>query len=309
MKIAQVIPLRIPVLLLGVLLLLTALLATGAPPASAKGVLHVPGDFATIQAAVDAASKGDTVQVAAGTYNEQVLIDGQSHIQLKGKNATLQGSAAGIGIKVIDSDHIRIEGFIVDGYNTGIVLDNTHHSRIHNVEIRFNDDVASIFSGNGLDLIGSNHNRITKVFAHHNGHNGITLKGGSSNNTLQGNTTNDNGINPGVLAIPAGCGIQLSNESNNNNKIIGNEILRNAFGILLSGSPPATGSTGNHIKKNSIHENARVGIDVRDGSSGNHISRNDATGNGGGGSPNTDLRDQGPLDNKWKKNQGDFQNP
>lgn len=38
------------------------------------GTLHVPADHATIQAAVDASAPGDTVQVAAGLYEEQVVI-------------------------------------------------------------------------------------------------------------------------------------------------------------------------------------------------------------------------------------------
>src|SRR3989344_4450935 len=46
-------------------------------------VINVPADQATIQAAVNAAVSGDTINVAAGTYDEQVVIDG--------KNLTLQG--------------------------------------------------------------------------------------------------------------------------------------------------------------------------------------------------------------------------
>ncbi len=40
--------------------------------------LHVPGKFATIQAAVDAAANGDTVQVAPGNYPESVNLRGKS---------------------------------------------------------------------------------------------------------------------------------------------------------------------------------------------------------------------------------------
>ena len=44
-------------------------------------ILHVgtglPGDFATIQAAVNAAVNGDTIDIAAGTYREQATISGK----------------------------------------------------------------------------------------------------------------------------------------------------------------------------------------------------------------------------------------
>jgi hypothetical protein len=43
-------------------------------PAASATVHHVPGDFATIQAAIDAAASGDTVKISCGTYYECDLL-------------------------------------------------------------------------------------------------------------------------------------------------------------------------------------------------------------------------------------------
>jgi parallel beta-helix repeat protein len=53
--------------------------------ASAGATIRVPADYPTIQAAVDAASPGDTVSIAAGTFIERVTID---------KNLTVTGAGA-----------------------------------------------------------------------------------------------------------------------------------------------------------------------------------------------------------------------
>ena len=37
--------------------------------------LYVPGGYATIQSAVNAANSGDTIYVSAGTYNEAVYVN------------------------------------------------------------------------------------------------------------------------------------------------------------------------------------------------------------------------------------------
>ena len=63
-------------------------------PLSAQSTLHVPGDHATIQAAIEAAVDGDTVLVAPGTWVEQV--------DLLGKGITLR-SSGGAGVTTIDS--------------------------------------------------------------------------------------------------------------------------------------------------------------------------------------------------------------
>jgi len=312
MKLARVIPLNSSMVLLGLLLWLLAGATAGVPTAYAGDELQVPQDFSTIQAAVDAAGTGDTIEVDKGIFSENVVIAGKTNIRLRGDDTVLQGSAVGIGINIVNSDHIRVEGFIVDGFHTGIVLEGTHHSRIHDVETRNNVNPThtrseAVANHDGLQLIGSSDNLISYVFAHDNGHNGVSLKGGSSNNTLEEITTNDNGKHPSMEDNPAGCGIQLFRDSNDNNVLTKNESLRNAFGILLSGknaANPDAGSTGNLIEGNEVHQNGRAGIDVRNGSSGNFIIDNDATGNAFLDNRTFDLHDQGVFDNIWKDNEG-----
>src|SRR5258708_24114129 len=49
---------------------------------------HVIATFGTIQAAVNAAAKGEIILVGAGTYQEQVTVDGL-------KNLTIEGAGQG----------------------------------------------------------------------------------------------------------------------------------------------------------------------------------------------------------------------
>lgn len=58
----------------------------------AVDVINVPADYPTIQAAIDAASSGDTILVSAGTYNESVNFN-KSGVTLRGesKSAVIQG--------------------------------------------------------------------------------------------------------------------------------------------------------------------------------------------------------------------------
>lgn len=72
--------------------ILAAFLATAG--LSAATITVGPGgapdyDYATIQAAINAADPGNTIQVAAGTYTERLMVT---------KAITLQGAGAGLSI-------------------------------------------------------------------------------------------------------------------------------------------------------------------------------------------------------------------
>src|SRR5947207_15791270 len=69
---------------LAVLILVALTFAT--PSAHAAADIVVPRDFPTIQAAVDAAAPGATINVQPGTYTEQIVI---------AKDVTLKGDRLG----------------------------------------------------------------------------------------------------------------------------------------------------------------------------------------------------------------------
>lgn len=89
-----------------------ALLLLAAP--SRADTLKVPAQFETIQAAVDAASPGDIVQVAKGTYAENVVVV-TPDVALRGKGATIDGRYDGWCVFVV-ADDVEVSGFtLVNG--------------------------------------------------------------------------------------------------------------------------------------------------------------------------------------------------
>lgn len=80
-------------------------------------VLDVPGTYSTIQDAVDAASSGDTIQVAAGTYNENIVINNKQDLVIQGTNAIIEPSS-GMGFVITDSENITIKNLAIN--TTGI---------------------------------------------------------------------------------------------------------------------------------------------------------------------------------------------
>ena len=89
------------------LLLPTSVLLLLISPLSAFAVtIHVPGDQPTIQAGIDAASLGDTVLVAAGTYTG----DGSLDLDFGGKDLVVK-SESGPELSIIDGEETYRRGF------------------------------------------------------------------------------------------------------------------------------------------------------------------------------------------------------
>lgn len=112
---------------------LVALLVAAAPAAGEARdhrVLSVPGDFATIQAAVDHAAPGDSVDIGSGTYVEEVVIDHDVTIRGAGVGATVirspesltsygvhlpDGRALTAIVRVAHGAHVQMSGLTVSG--------------------------------------------------------------------------------------------------------------------------------------------------------------------------------------------------
>ncbi|MSR70265.1 MAG: hypothetical protein EXS17_07970 [Phycisphaerales bacterium] len=125
---------------------------------SIEGVRQVPSQYATIQAAVDAASYGDTILIAPGTYAERVWVDGKK-VTLRGSEAAprpqiIGDTTGGESLRVsgVGATGTQLEHLAVTGGNgpsgCGLLID---HAEIRVRDCTFNDN-----RGSGVSNIGSN---------------------------------------------------------------------------------------------------------------------------------------------------------
>jgi len=135
-------------------------------------------DFTSIQAAIDAASDGDTIEVAAGIYDEQVVID---------KSLTLQGTG--------DSTIIKPSQSTADNFQ---IFNRKVGGSANSASIIVTDGVGNTITIKNLKIDGS---LVSSIPSEANGFQGILYRG--TNGTIDSVTIDD-------IGIAYGNGIYLS---------------------------------------------------------------------------------------------------
>jgi len=162
---------------IALILSLTALVVT---PAVA-GTLHVPGDYAQIHDAVQACAAGDTVLVAAGTYNDcthptegpestPACVIMRSGVTLigAGPDATIldaQGLGRGIFIEFVENcrvENLQVTGAFADIYGAGILIRNVGST------VSVTDCRVTLNGDGGVVCINEAHPVLTRLILDHN---------------------------------------------------------------------------------------------------------------------------------------------
>ena len=232
--------------------------------------------YLTIQKAIDAPETwdGHTIEVKAGTYYENVVVDKSLTIMGEDVSTTIiDGSGTG-KVVTVQANNVRINQFTIQNGEYGIYLEYSNNTSLSG------NTVSSNTYGIFLDCSSSN--TVSNNVIDASNDLGVSITG-SNNNIVSGNTA------PSILAY----------DDSNNNIISGNTVLYNGHyfaGILLDSSNYNTiddntvlnfdvffgiylgNSIGNSVSDNTISNNT-YGILLYEGNSNNIISGNTVSDN------------------------------
>lgn len=224
------------------------------------------GGYPSIQAAINAASTGDTILVYSGIYTEQVAVNKQL-ILLGMDNGGGKPivSAGGTGSAItLSADGITLDGFVATNGTIGINIVSINNNIKNNYAIYNNGINATVNGVPGGDGVG------------------INLGLSASNNNLTNNVVKNNiggkgGYTVGAWTQPGyggkGIGIHLGPSASNNNLM--NNVVKNNIGGD-GGDSDGTGSSRGGNGGNGI------GIDLESSPSNNSLTYNDIEDNKGG---------------------------
>ncbi|MGR3220579.1 MAG: right-handed parallel beta-helix repeat-containing protein, partial [Candidatus Anammoxibacter sp.] len=209
-----------------------------------NSTINVPGDFKTIQAAIDAALDGDTILVASGAYKETLeIIDKDLTLQGEDKDSTIidgRNFREWPTVFVTGGD-INISGFTIKNGMVGLFISNSTGLIAQNT-INNNND-------NGLEVIDSADINIINNLIEDNEKDGVWLDnfaGSIVQNTISGNKSD---------------GMDIFNSSNI--EIKDNVIKNNGSNTLFSGRGISIENCSIiDISGNSIEDNVESGFDI-----------------------------------------------
>jgi hypothetical protein len=162
--------------------------------------INVPGDYSTIQDAINAAASSDTINIAAGTYNETLnLLNKSLYIEGAGSSLTIidaheftgyaiqnfgdnsavknlkligTGSApSSYGFKVSGTDGLILNNIVVENsYKTGIDLNTVSDAVLKNIEVR------NTSYGFGLMILNSHRVVVDSITTNGNAWGGVSVQ-------------------------------------------------------------------------------------------------------------------------------------
>jgi parallel beta-helix repeat protein len=289
------------------------------------------GCFASINAAVAAASANDTIEVAAGTYHENVVVS---------KPVSIVG--AGAGQSIVDAtglsngfdidghhhaglSHVMVSGFTVRNANfQGVLITDSSYVTIWDNHVIGNDRSLNVGPpptcpglppyfiagegfdcGEGIHLSGVTHSTIGNNVVEHNA-GGILISddtGLTSDNLISGNVVREN---------PYDCAITLASHHFEfgfnpafgvfHNTIAGNTITRNGLatdegaGVGIFAGPPGGQNYGNVVIGNVMEGNGLPGVTMHSHSPFQNLNNNLIVGNRiSNNGPDADVPTSGPT--------------
>jgi parallel beta-helix repeat protein len=177
-------------------------------------IIEVPGDYPTIQEAINAASPGDTVSVSPGTYYENLYIN--KNLTLVGANTettTINGAGGWYAIW-INSSSVTITGFTIVNATIGIYVYESSRCVISQNNVTTSH--TNITQERGIWLYASNNSLVSDNIVYNVGWCGIVLCGHSSEDTIALNTVEDCG--QGIAVSGEGSLIYHNNFVDNQNQ-------------------------------------------------------------------------------------------
>lgn len=253
------------------LLLLSMFGATFTTPVVADPkTIRVPEDYPTIQAAVDAADPGDTIQVASGTYYENVKVGKSVKLVGVGSEPTIIDGNGTDSVVYVTANNVEISCFII---RNGMLLGG---------------GIGGFFPG--IYFYQSNGSTVSCNVLSHN-YVGISVSG-SDNILVSGNVVTDNQY-----------GIRLTSSSGN--IIVDNVVTQNwLYGIYLFASDENT-IVGNQISYNRMTDST-YGICLGPSSDTNILYHNNVVNNTNQAYENqTNTWDNGAEGNYWSDYAGE----
>ena len=222
-----------------------------------------PGNFSSIQAAIDNASVGDTIYVWAGTYYENLIINKTISLIGNGSATTFIDGGFNDEIVYVTANWVNITG--LKFMNGGASFNGINLHYVNNCSI---DNNTITYSSNGIFLLGAKDNSITNNVFRYNtnaiilsssiknivennrcnlsNYNGIGLYD-STNNLIINNTCQEN-LNAGIYTFGLAnanclknnqCNFNLHGiryETANSGQVINNTCLNNTNGIYIESS-------------------------------------------------------------------------